>query len=85
MRKILATLIIALMAGPVVAFANNPTQKFEQVDTNKDGVISQSESDAAHDEKFSEKDANGDGSVSKAEFDAYMNAKKEQKDENRTM
>lgn len=85
MRKILATLIIALMAGPVAAFANNPIEKFEQVDTNKDGVISQSEANAAQDQKFADKDANGDGSVSKAEFDAYMNAKKEQKTENRTM
>lgn len=56
--------------------------KFEKVDTNGDGMISEAEHTAASDKMFDESDADNNGSVSKAEMKSHMEAKKDEwKDE----
>jgi len=47
-------------------------KKFEAMDTDKDGKISQAEHSAHAEAKFKKADANGDGSVSKEEMEAMM-------------
>lgn len=56
----------------------NLKERFDKIDTNKDGVITQAEISAhrdaqraqRQDERFKKLDSNGDGSISRAEFDA---------------
>lgn len=79
MRKIIAMTIVALLALPGAAFANQD-KKFSDFDTNGDGVITKAEFTAKWDEKFAKKDTNGDGKITKEEFDTYMKNHKDDDD-----
>ena len=50
--------------------------KFDKLDTNKDGMISKSEMDAAKMDKLSAADTNKDGMISKAEMTNWKEHKK---------
>lgn len=82
MKKVAITavaLTTALFAG--TAFANKDWEdKFDKIDTNKDGVISKQEFDAHNNEWFTKMDTNKDGSISKDEKKAAKEAKKEKRD-----
>lgn len=83
MNKIIAGLIFASSAvvlAPVV-WACEPmygdhlsTKVFEEMDANKDGVISKKEFDAYHNKHFKELDANHDGKITIEEFEAGHSA-----------
>jgi EF hand len=70
LRAIVATVLGLTLAG--VAFARRaPT--FEQVDLNKDGMISAKEAAAkVPDLDFAAADTNHDGSLSRAEYEAAL-------------
>lgn len=70
-KKILVALSLAALAG-APAFAAT----FDEVDADKDGVISAEEAAAAGID-LTTADANQDGSLDQAEFDAAMGAKQE--------
>lgn len=81
MKKSMLALAAIAMAVAAPAFANDmdhmSTQekvdmKFEKFDTNKDGMLSKAEMDAAKAEKFSDADMNKDGMLSKAELTTKM-------------
>jgi Ca2+-binding EF-hand superfamily protein len=55
---------------PRVAFANDAETKFESMDTNNDGKISQDEFTAASSRMFDKMDTNKDGKVTAAEMTA---------------
>src|SRR5262245_2463495 len=62
------------LGAPAAAFADNTDQKFNQFDTNGDGKISQSESQAGWQKSFQQMDTNGDGKVTTAELGAAKSA-----------
>jgi len=62
----------ALLASS--AFANDPDQKLDRLDTNDDGQVSRAEYTASVQQMFSELDTNHDGVVTAAEADANRDA-----------
>lgn len=72
----LCAILAITAATPALAFGG-PEKKdaimqkhFEMVDTNKDGKISEDESEKFAERKFKEADANGDGYITQAEAKA---------------
>lgn len=80
--------VTLLFGGAVPAFANHDKtpaemqekidKKFEKLDINRDGKISESEFDSKKEAKFANADANGDGSISKEEMSEYKMKKWEE-------
>lgn len=84
---ILSTVLIAFSAAPILADhhggGEDKGKRFEQKDTNGDGVISKAEFLNAHEAKFQKIDADGDGSISKDEAKAHRKHAREKFKERR--
>lgn len=67
------------MPAPPPGGGHHPRMEmmWEKIDTDKDGVITQTEHDAFTAARFKEMDANGDGKVTKEEMQAHHRAKME--------
>lgn len=82
-RKLLAMAVATLVSGPVLAAGtgtgwsgqSSPTAApdFTQLDTNQDGVVSESEAAASQhvQRHFAKVDANGNRELDRAEFSAF--------------
>lgn len=69
--KFLKTSLIAItLTSASIAFAHGPRGYLEQVDTNKDGVVSKAESTQFAEARFAEADTNRDGVISEGEAQA---------------
>lgn len=65
-------LTLAMMILSPAAFADDyKGDKAKMIDTDGDGVVSQSEFMAAHEKRFSEIDADGNGELSRDEMKAH--------------
>ncbi len=65
------SVLTAAVGSLVFAFgASAGEDKFQMMDTNKDGMISAAEHSAGVKQKFAKMDADGDGKVTAAEMDA---------------
>ncbi|MCA9510128.1 MAG: hypothetical protein R3E88_14745 [Myxococcota bacterium] len=71
MRKWTSALAFALALGLAGAsFATTP--KFDEVDSNDDGMVSKSEAAKVDGLDFAKADANGDGHLTRAEYEAAI-------------
>lgn len=86
-KTIITTLAIAgLGTLGIVAIAQTqgpggfePSERFERMDVNGDGVLNQADRDARKAERFASADTNGDNLVSQDEFIAGMEAERERR------
>lgn len=67
-RKILIGTFIMAASFSSMAFAENREARFDKLDTNADGALSEAEIKAAGAARFAEADADGDGALSKEEL-----------------
>ncbi len=65
----------SMMGGNKDRAGKHMERVFEEMDTNKDSVISKEESAAFGAKKFDERDANKDGKVTKEEWEAFRKAR----------
>jgi Ca2+-binding EF-hand superfamily protein len=71
---VLALAVVSLGASSALADGDRGQRWFDRLDTNQDGVISQTEVNAQQAERFAKVDANGDGTISLEEFSARADA-----------
>ena len=67
MRKYLP---VALLLAGGVAFAQEDLPSFDEVDVNRDGMISRAEAAAVEGLDFATADTNQDGSIDRSEYQA---------------
>jgi Ca2+-binding EF-hand superfamily protein len=72
-------MVLALIAAPVFVWAGSGKVSFQDLDSNRDGLISVDESKKSSEisKKFSQADANKDGKLDAAEFAALETMPKE--------
>jgi Ca2+-binding EF-hand superfamily protein len=75
---IMTVAAVALITAPAMAndIDKKVDWKFQEADTNNDGMISKTEHSAAATQMFNEADTDKDGALSKEEVKAHMEAKK---------
>ncbi|NWH09103.1 MAG: EF-hand domain-containing protein [Alphaproteobacteria bacterium] len=58
--------------GPHMDMGGRITERFAEVDADKNGVVTKAEVDAARAARFAETDTDKDGKISREEFDAHI-------------
>jgi hypothetical protein len=76
-RGTIIVLTAGLLATGAIAARKNWEERFNRLDTDKDGKISQQEMKVGRIAHFKEMDKNGDGMVTKEEHKAFVFAKME--------
>lgn len=91
-KPFIATAILTSLTLGSIAWAQPPEGKgpgmhrghrFEELDANKDGKVTLSEMQSAHQKRFGEQDTNKDGKVNKDELKAHHDKKRAEHDKQR--